>query len=204
MYDNIQFFKDFTYPWRGFIKESLVFVFIIVLLSNTTVRIKDRSSIKTYVSLFVVTSLLMYLTWLEFYQFFYTLSYYNSMDWSYEVDTNTWSLELENKRTRVLLHFITMCLIAKFWHFVFILGFWFFSLTRWLQSGGIYFPLMGANTQNFIILYLLNWIFMYPWLKYVFRRFLYKNYTWYYSNFRFIGIRMLFNDITVYLSYLFV
>ena len=39
---------------------------------------------------------------------------------------------------------------------------------------------------------------MYPWAKYVFRRHLYKNYTWLYTNFRSIGIRVFFLDFYNY------
>ena len=39
------------------------------------------------------------------------------------VSLNLKRTDFETKKTRILLHFITMCIIAKFWHFIFILGF---------------------------------------------------------------------------------
>ena len=39
---------------------------------------------------------------------------------------------------------------------------------------------------------------MYPWFKYAFRRHLYKNYTWLYTNFRNTGSRIFFIDLVNY------
>lgn len=197
-YDNIQFFKDLTYPWRLFIQEAAMLIFIIALLRFALLRLKDISVFKLYSILFIVSTIIFMMTWVEFYQFYYTLNYYNSIDWAYDEDSFTWSMELETKKTRILLHFITMCIIAKFWHFIFILGFWMFSMCRWLQLNTVHYALLSANLQNFIILYLLNWIVMYPWVKYLFRRYLFKNYTWLYSNFRTTGSRVFFIDFINY------
>lgn len=197
-YDNIQAFKDLAYPWRIFMQEAVSLIFIIAILRYSLVRLKDMTTTKIYITVLTVTVLLLVTTWSEFYQFFYTLNHYNSVDWTYDEESFTWSMEPETKKTRVLLHFITMCIVAKFWHFVFILGFWIFSVLRWSQLNTIHYPLLSANLQNFIILYLLNWIIMYPWIKYAFRRHLYKNYTWLYTNFRNTGSRVFFIDAVNY------
>lgn len=197
-YDNIQFFKDYTYPWRIFLQETTTLIGIILVLRYCLGSLKNMSPIKIYFTLIVVTGLLLTMAWSEFYQFYYVLNHYNSLDWTYDEDSFTWSIELETKKTRILLHFITLCVIAKFWHFAFILAFWLFSVSRWLQSGTIHYSLFSANIQNFIILYVLNWIVMYPWIKYAFRKYLYKNYTWMYTNFRNTGSRIFFNDLVSY------
>lgn len=197
-YDNIQFFKDFTYPWRLFLQETATLIAIILVLRYCLGRLKDMSSTKIYMVITLVTGMLLTMTWSEFYQFYYVLNHYNSLDWTYDEDSFTWSIELETKKTRILLHFITLCIIAKFWHFAFILAFWIFSVSRWLQLDTVHYSLFSANIQNFIILYVLNWIVMYPWIKYAFRRHLYKNYTWMYSNFRNTGSRIFFSDLVTY------
>ena len=198
MYDNIQALKTLLYPWRLFMQESVALILIIATLRYFLVRLKDMTPIKLYFMILSVTVAVIYMSWSEFYQFFYTLNHYNSLDWSYDEESFTWTMETETKKTRVLLHFITICIIAKFWHFVFILGFWIFSVLRWSQLNTVHYPLLSANLQNFIILYLLNWIVMYPWIKYTFRRHLFKNYTWLYTNFRNTGSRVFFIDAVNY------
>ena len=197
-YDNPQFMKDFTYPWRLFTQESSMLIFIIIIVRYALIRLKEISVFKLYTVVLITTILFLSMAWGEFYQFYYVLNHYNALDWVFDEDTNTWSMDFETKKTRILLHFITICIIAKFWHFIFILGFWIFSVSRWLQAGKIHYSLFSSNLQNFVILYLLNWIVMYPWFKYAFRRHLYKNYTWMYTNFRNTGSRVFFIDIVNY------
>lgn len=197
-YDNPQFMKDFTYPWRLFTQETSMLIFIIIITRYALVRLKDIAPFKLYTIILTVTLLFLSMAWGEFYQFYYILNHYNALDWVFDEDTGTWSLDYETKKTRILLHFITICVIAKFWHFAFILIFWMFSVSRWIQSERVHYSLFSSNLQHFIILYLLNWIVMYPWFKYAFRRHLYKNYTWMYTNFRNTGSRIFFMDLVNY------
>ncbi len=203
MYDNQQAYKDFTYSWRDFIYESTIVLSIIVILYKFQIRLKDISYSKIFFILSIVTSMLVVLTWLEFYQFYYTVMHYNGIDWLYDDELNSWAIEPEVKKTRIMLHFITICLIAKFWHFVFILAFWIFTVLKWLQSDSIFFSLYGANLQNFIILYLLNSIVMYSWLKNSIRNYTYKGYTWTYTNFRLSKIKLVSIELENFLSSLF-
>ena len=203
MYDNQQAYKDFTYSWRDFICESTIILSIIVILYKFQIRLKDISYSKIFFILSVTTSMLVVLTWLEFYQFYYTVMHYNGIDWLYDDELNSWVIEPEVKKTRIMLHFITICLIAKFWHFIFILAFWIFTVLKWLQSDSIFFSLYGANLQNFIILYLLNSIVMYSWLKNSIRNYTYKGYTWTYTNFRLSKIKLVSIELENFLSSLF-
>lgn len=201
MYDNMQFFKDYTYSWRFFIHENSLVLIIVFILNFSLIRLKEISTIKTLFLLLITSVVYFYLTYVEFYQFYYTISHYNPTVWLFDYEFSKWYIDLETtqtKRTRILLHFITICLIAKFWHFVFILSFWIFSVSKWLQTRQVTFQLLGANLQNAVILYLLNWILMYPWIKVAFRKFLFRHYKWLYVNFRSIGSRVILNDIIFY------
>ena len=200
MYDNIQAFKDFCTPWSLFLKESALLILLIFIIKQALIFSKNKTTVGVFLYLVFGLWILTYACWCEFNQFLYTLSHYNSVDWTYDSETYTWSIEPEIKRTRVLLHFITICLIAKFWHFVFILGFWVFSLAKWAQSAKVGLSLLGANLQNIVILYLLNWIFMFPWLKLAFRKFLFKNYSNLYVNIRSSGFRLFFIELLSYTS----
>lgn len=202
MYDNIQFFRNYSYSWRYFLSENFLVLVIVALIYYTLIRQKDMIFSKSNIFIIITSLIYFNLTYLEFYQFYYTVSFYNPTLWAFDYEDNKWTIDFETtqtRRTRVMIHFITICLIAKFWHFVFIAVFWLFSVTRWLQLNSISYQLLGSNLQNAIILYLLNWILMFPWLKVVFRKFLYRHYKWLYVNFRSNGIRILFYDVSLYI-----
>ena len=127
-----------------------------------------------------ITCLLTYIVWCEFYQFFFTTSWYGELMWFFDAEDKLWNLESVFKRTRIVNHYVTICIIAKFWHLIFIYIFWLFFVTRVNELRRVRYPLLSANLQNFVILYVMNFILMYPWLKYIFRRFYSNFYFWFF------------------------
>jgi hypothetical protein len=148
--------------------------------------------------LLLITIVLVYTIWIEFYQFFHVINYYSGFNWIYDLDDKIWSLELDVRKTRTVNHYVFLLLILKFWHIVFIIGFWIFFLLRSLELGRIRYPLISANIQNFVILYMFAWVSMYPWLKFIFRRYLDMPYYWFFINNRKLGYRVFINDISLY------
>jgi hypothetical protein len=53
--------------------------------------------------------------------------------------------------------------------------------------------------QNFVILYMMSWLYMYPWFKFLFKSQLQTQYYWFFFNARRLGIRIFFNDLKLYL-----
>jgi hypothetical protein len=47
-------------------------------------------------------------------------------------------------------------------------------------------------------LYLFAWVNMFPWLKFIFRRYIDMPYYWFYINNRDLGYRVFFNDIKLF------
>lgn len=70
-------------------QESLALIFIITTLRYFLIRLKDMSSNKLYFIILWVTVAVIYISWSEFYQFFYTLNHYNSLDWVYDDEAFT-------------------------------------------------------------------------------------------------------------------
>jgi hypothetical protein len=136
--------------------------------------LKWNNCSKLYFFLFNITVLLTYIVWLEFYQFFYAINWYGEIAWFFDIEDKTWYAESIFKRTRIVNHYITICVIAKFWHIIFIYIFWIFFVLRIIESNVASYLVLSANLQNFIILYLMNWLLMYPWFKFIFRKFLTK------------------------------
>jgi len=60
--------------------------------------------------------------------------------------------------------------------------FWLFFVVRGLEMNRVRYPLLVANFQNFIFVYILAWIYMYPWIKFVFLKLFNTPYYWFYIN----------------------
>lgn len=194
MFDQINIFKTHLYSWKFFFIKLFPIVVLIVVTYLLMVSLKWNLYSKHSIWLLLLTFFLTYTVWLEFYQFFHVLNFYGNLNWIYDVDDHSWSLEIEPRRTRIVNHYINLLILLKFWHIVFIYGFWIFFVLRCWETKRIRYPLLAANYQNFVILYMFAWVFMYPWFKFFFRRFLDTPYYWFYVNNRKLGLRVIFND----------
>jgi len=182
MFDNSQIFKTHLFSWKLFFLKIIPTIIIIVLTYFSIILIKWVSFSKANNVMILITSFLFFLVWVEFYQFFHILSFYGNLNWKYDEDDNFWFLENEFKRTRIVNHFLTICLVAKFWHIVFVAVFWLFFLLRGLELNKIRHPLLVSNFQNFIFIYILSWFYMFPWFKYFFLKIFNVPYFWFYVN----------------------
>ena len=198
MYDNIQFYKTHLFSWRYFFVKIVPTILIIVLLYTALVGLNFYTFTAVSNILLLATVLILFVTWTEFYQFFHLLNYYGTLNWVYDIDEHLWNLEAELKRTRIINHYTTICLIAKFWHIVFAVIFWVFFILRSLESERYRYPLLASNIQNFIIIYVMSWLYMFPWLKYIARKALDMPFYWFFINNRKLGFFLLFNDIKLF------
>lgn len=200
MYDQIKLFKTHLFSWRLFLVKLVPVITLIILSYYLILSIKWTTFSKQVPFIVAITLILIYVFWLEFYQFFHIINFYENLVWSFDADEFLWNLDAEFKRTRIVNNVVTICLLAKFWHLVFIFVFWIFFVLRINEIGRIRYALLAANSQNFIILYMMSWLYMYPWLKFAFRRHLETPYYWYFYNARRIGVRVFFNDFILLLS----
>ena len=198
VYDNIQIYKTHFYSWRYFLPKTILSTLLIVLTYMLLLSIKWNTFTKTNNIALFITIILLYTAWLEFYQLFHLMNCYGNTNWVYDFSEHIWNLELEFKRTRIVNHYVTIGLVAKFWHVVFAVVFWVFFLLRGVESSRYRYPLLAANLQNFLLIYIMSWLYMYPWLKYSVRKVLYMPYFWFFVNNRKIGFFLFFNDIKLY------
>jgi hypothetical protein len=198
MYDNIQVYKTHLYSWRFFLPKVIISTFIIVLTYILLLSLKWNTFTKTNNFVLVITVLILYVAWLEFYQLFHLMNSYGVSNWVYDFSEHLWNLELEFKRTRIINHYLTIGLVAKFWHIVFAVVFWVFFIFRGIESSRYRYPLLAANLQNFIIIYVMSWLYMYPWLKNLFRKGMDMPYFWFFINNRRFGFYLFVNDIKLY------
>lgn len=198
VYDNIQIYKTHFYSWRYFLVKVILSSLLILLTYMLLLSLKWNTFTKTNNISFFITIILLYIAWLEFYQLFHLMNCYGTVNWIYDFSEHLWNLELEFKRTRIVNHYVTIGLVAKFWHIVFAVVFWIFFLLRGVESSRYRYPLLSANLQNFIIVYVMSWLYMYPWFKYVARKTLDMPYFWFFVNNRKLGVFLFFNDIKLY------
>ena len=183
-YDYQSLFKTHFFSFRLFFFKLLL---ITAIISLTFFLIGNLEFLKpSLVSFYIliISAMLLYVTWIEFTQFFHFVSFCDYFTWGYNSDIFEWSLESESRKTRIVNSYVLVCVVAKFWHLIIIVMIWFFSANRLLESADSREYLISANLQNFIILYLLNWISMYPWFKYMLRKYLSISYLWFSAQFR--------------------
>jgi hypothetical protein len=198
MYDQMKLYKMHLFSWRLFIPKLVLLIILLIVGYYYLFTLKWSYFNKQSYILIVITLVLLYLFWLEFYQFFHIISFYSNLNWVFDYDEFIWNLELEFRRTRLANNYVTLCLLAKFWHLVFIFLFWVFFLLRSNEIGRVRYFFFSANLQNFLILYIMSWLYMYPWLKFCFRGFLDEGYFWFVFNFRSLGLRIFFNDLKLF------
>lgn len=199
MYDQIKLYKTHLFSWRWFLIKLLPSIFLILLGYFLLLNMRWGLFFKQSTLVFLLTLVLIYIVWLEFYQFFHIVNWYTNFLWIYDYDEFLWSLEIDNRRTRVANNYAALCLMAKFWHLIFIFVFWIFFVLRINEIERIRYTLLAANLQNFIILYIMSWLYMYPWLKFLGRKYLDFSYYWFFSNFRDLGVRVFFNDFYLFI-----
>ncbi len=198
VYDNVQLYKTHFYSWRYFLLKIFLSALLVSLVYILLLSLKWNTFTKTNnISLFI-TVVLLYVAWLEFYQLFHLMNCYGTSNWVYDFSEHLWNLELEFKRTRIVNHYVTIGLVAKFWHVVFAIVFWVFFILRGLEINRYRYPLLSANLQNFLIIYIMSWLYMYPWFKYVARKTLDMPYYWFFVNNRKLAVFLFFNDIKLY------
>lgn len=199
MYDQIKVYKSHLFSWKLFLPKLIPVISLIILSYYLLLNLKWTYFSRQIPILTLITFILLYVFWLEFYQFYHLIHYYRQTLWTYEPDISLWNIKSESQKTRILNNIFTICLVAKFWHLVFIFIFWVFFLLRINEINRIRYSFLAANIQNFIILYIMSWLYMYPWLKFVFRRHLENQYYWYFYNARRLGMRIFFNDLLLFI-----
>ena len=158
MYDNTQLFKTHFYSWRYFLPKIVLSTLLIVFTYMFLLVVKWNSFSKLNNFVLLITLIVLYIMWLEFYQLFHLMNCYGTTNWVYDFSDHLWNLDVEFKRTRIVNHYVTIGLVAKFWHVVFAVVFWIFFILRGTELSRFRFPLLAANLQNFIIIYIMSWL----------------------------------------------
>ena len=78
MYDNVQVFKTHFYSWRFFLSKVILSTLLIILTYMLMLSLRWNTFSKTNNFVLLITVLILYLTWLEFYQLFHLMNCYGT------------------------------------------------------------------------------------------------------------------------------
>jgi len=193
--NQMQIFQTHLFSWKIFLTKLIPPTILLLTTYLFLLNNKWQPLNKNIFLIIFLTSLLVYITWVEFYQFYHLMNYYNNLVWSYELSDKFWVIKPDLRKTAQTNHIVSILLILKFWHVLFVLAVWLFFVLRSEESNRSRYPLIAANFLNFVMLYLLTWAYMYPWFKWFFRRYFNYSYKWFYQNNRSLSLRLVYNDL---------
>ncbi len=179
MYDysslNQELLIQLKTSYKSLILLSLAIYFsYILILNNNYLTYYQNIIILSLVSLIII-----YTLYIESYQFVYVLTYYTDKNWNFDPSNQLWVLESEQNNIRVKQQYFILCLIAKYWHFIFIFISWVFFLVKCFEVNKINYILLGYNVQNLLILYILNLFCLVQWIKWLTKKFMELTYYWF-------------------------
>ena len=173
---NQEFLIQLKSSYKNLILLSLAVYLGFLLLLNINYYLFYQNII----ILFLITLIVFFTLYIESYQFVYILTIFADKEWLFDEFEQLWVLEVEQNNLRVKQQYFVLCLVAKYWHFIFIFISWFFFLIKSLEVNNITITLLGYNIQNLLILYLLNLLCLIQWGKFIFKKFFDITYYWFY------------------------
>ncbi len=195
MYDQVGFYSRQLQLMDSFLVNCFLVVSAINLLIYLLIILQVNTYRQYSVFLIIITLILVYVLQVESYQFYYLTNYYDESQWVFSEDDLVWELEYEIPRARNKNHYMTLIILAKFWHYIFIFGSWVFFVMKTIELGRARYALLSMNLQNLIIFYIMNWVCLYSWLKWLLRRFMDQQYYWFFSAYRPTTINSIFVDV---------
>lgn len=205
MYDysslNLELLLQLKVSYKNMILLSLAIYFSFILILNNNFL----NYYQNIILLSLISLIIFYMLYIETYQFVYVITFFTDKSWIFDEIHQIWILEFEQNNLRIKQQYFILCLIAKYWHFIFIFISWFFFVIKCFEINKINYTLMGYNIQNLIILYILNLFCLIQWLKWLFKKFLELTYYWFYlqydEKFFILIIEEIFNILTSLLNF---
>lgn len=182
MYDYSAINQEFLVSLHVAGLNIILLSLVIYFMYFTMLRINSNSWTQLNLYIIIISSFIFFSFFIETYQFYYVISVFNERLWVFNEEENLWSIDVDNPILRTKHQYLLVCLIAKYWHFLFIFLSWVFFLIKSFERRKVTYVLFGANLQNMIILYTLNFACYLQWFKWIYRRFFDLPYTWFMTN----------------------
>ena len=182
MYDTVNVTTDYLFSLTAYYFNMLFLIIIIFVLYYIILQSAVLTYLQTLLCFLFLSFIIFYIFFIESYQVYYVLTAFREITWVYDAEEVVWRCEMEAPRTRNKQQYLFMCLIAKYWHFLFIFISWVFCLMKSFELKQFTYTLLALNLQNFIILFGLNILFLSNWGRWIFRRYLDIVYFWFFLN----------------------
>lgn len=182
MYDYSSLNQEYLVSLQTAGVNVILLSVIIYFMYFTLLRINSSNVIQINLYLMVISIFIFFSFFIETYQFYYVINSFNERLWVFNEEENLWLLDQESPTLRTKNQYLLVCLIAKYWHFLFIFISWVFFLIKSLERRKVTYTLFGANLQNIVLLYVLNFACYLQWFKWVYHRFLELPYNWFMTN----------------------
>lgn len=194
MFDSLYLYKLFLTQWILILKKLLFYFIFLIIVFLTTLFIKLNNNATQYITLTVTTVFLILIFFTEFYQFFHSYQLYNNKIWTFKDSLNIWNLESDDIKTRTINHYLFLLTILKFWHIIFILIYWFFSITKFIEKESVSINLYASNVINFIFLFLFLFLILLFWFKFFYKKYFDYSYFWFFLNPKHLFFKLIFTE----------
>lgn len=180
MFDYANLNQEFLIQLKISYKNLLLLSICLWLSFFLIININSLIYFQSISIILAISAIITYMLYVESYQFVYIISLFADKEWIFEETQNIWILEIEQNNLRVKQQYFILCLIAKYWHFIFIFISWFFFIIKSIEINSISITMLGYNTQNLLILYILNLFCLVQWVKILIKKFLEITYSWFF------------------------
>lgn len=199
MYDYSSLNQEYLVSAQTAGLNIIILSLVIYFMYFTMLRLNSNSWVQLNLYILFISIFIFFSFFIETYQFYYVISTFNERLWMFNEEENLWILDIENPILRNKNQYLLVCLIAKYWHFLFIFLSWVFFLIKSFERRKYTFVLFGANLQNIILLYILNFACYFQWFKWLSHRFLDLPYTWFMVNIDTKLLFRLFNELKLFI-----
>lgn len=182
MYDRSNLNNDFILNLQNGFFSTFLLSAVLFGCYILSLYITVHTQFQSLCILLIISIGVFYLFFLESYQIYYVFNGFADLVCVFDEEQQTWAFEIESIKLRTKQYYFVMCVIAKFWHFIFIFFSWIFFLLKSLETQKITYNLLSFNYQNLLILFVLNLLCYCNWIHFLFRRFFDVSYFWFFTN----------------------
>ena len=182
MYDFSSLNQEYLISGQVIATNVVLLSLVLYFTQFTLLRVNSNHINQVNLYILIISIFIFNSFFVETYQFYYVLSTFSERVWNFNEEDNIWAIEIDTPTLRTKNQYLLVCLIAKYWHFLFIFLSWVFFVMKSFERQKVTYVHLSANLQNIIILYVLNLVCYAQWVKWAYRRFFDVPYTWFFTN----------------------
>ncbi len=182
-YEEVYIYKNFYIgSFKIYFINNLLVVALILFVFTIIIFIKFISFFQFIQYFLLINIFFLFFFFIELYQFCNVVSFFWELSFIFNNINNFFELFIDYWRFRPRVAFFSVMLLAKFWHFIFILGCWVIFLIKIVENKLFSLELLSASLQNLIIFYLMSFIHVITLCKWFFKFIFKKLWFWFFIN----------------------